>query len=57
MPAMKTTIDHLPDDKQDEIRHVVESIEEAVNPGMVILFSTQSAVLFYRYHEGGCCAF
>ncbi|AJQ95799.1 putative conserved protein-like C-terminal domain of eukaryotic chaperone, SACSIN [Gynuella sunshinyii YC6258] len=40
MPAMKTTLDHLPLDKQEQLRHAVDIIVQAVQPCMLILFGS-----------------
>ena len=37
---MKTSLDHLPEHIQDEIRHVAEIIQEETEPGMIILFGS-----------------
>jgi predicted nucleotidyltransferase len=41
-PGMNTDLSHLPDDKRDEIRRVVETIREAVDPEMIILFGSHA---------------
>jgi len=37
---MKTSLAHLPETKQDQIRHITKIIEEVANPEMVILFGS-----------------
>ena len=37
---MKTTLDHLPLDKQEQLQHAVEIIVQAVKPSMLILFGS-----------------
>lgn len=37
---MKTSLDHLPEDKQYQLKRATELIVEAVNPGMLILFGS-----------------
>ncbi|WP_044619920.1 HEPN domain-containing protein [Gynuella sunshinyii] len=37
---MKTSLDHLPSDKQQQLRHAVEIIVQAVKPSMLILFGS-----------------
>lgn len=37
---MKTSLSHLPQDKQSEIRRIVEIIREVANPEMIILFGS-----------------
>ena len=39
---MKTDLSHLPADKQEELRRIVEIIREAVEPEMVILFGSHA---------------
>ncbi len=38
--GMKTSLDHLPSDKQQQLRHAVEIIVQAVKPSMLILFGS-----------------
>lgn len=37
---MKTTLDHLPEDKQDQLRRATDIIVNAVEPAMLILFGS-----------------
>lgn len=37
---MKTSLDHLPEEKQYELKRAAELIVEAVNPGLLILFGS-----------------
>ena len=37
---MKTSLEHLPKNKQDELKHAVEIIPEQVNPEIIILFGS-----------------
>ena len=37
---MKTSLEHLPEHKQQELQRAVEIIREQVNPDMLILFGS-----------------
>jgi len=37
---MKTTLEHLPEEKQHQLRWASEIIQEVANPGMLILFGS-----------------
>ena len=39
---MRASLSHLPQDKQDELRHVTELIREAADPEMIILFGSHA---------------
>lgn len=49
---MKTSLSHLPEDKQHEIHRIAEIIREVVNPEMIILFGSYAKGTYVenRYH-------
>jgi HEPN domain-containing protein/predicted nucleotidyltransferase len=42
MISLKTSLDHLPEGKQEELRSITDTIVELVEPAMVILFGSYS---------------
>jgi HEPN domain-containing protein/predicted nucleotidyltransferase len=52
---LKTSLDHLPADKQEEIRSITDTIVELINPEMIILFGSYSRGNWVedRYKENG----
>ncbi len=58
---MKTSLDHLPEQKQQELQRAVEIIREEINPDMLILFGSYARgdwvedidleTLHYRYQS------
>ncbi|MHC4249260.1 MAG: HEPN domain-containing protein, partial [Planctomycetota bacterium] len=52
---MKTDLSHLPQDKQDELRHVTALIREAADPEMIVLFGSHARGDWVedRHEEGG----
>ena len=52
---MKTSLSHLPDKKQHEIRIITEIIKEVVNPEMIILFGSyaKNSYVEHRYISKG----
>ena len=40
IPPMKTSLDHLPEDKQYQLKRAAELIVETVSPGLLILFGS-----------------
>ena len=50
---MKTSLSHLPENKQHEIHRIVEIIREVVNPEMIILFGSYAKGTYVenRYHS------
>jgi uncharacterized protein len=52
---MKTSLDHLPADKRDEIRSIAETIVQLIKPEMIILFGSYSRGDWVedRYSENG----
>lgn len=53
---MKTSLAHLPQDKQHEIKRITEIIKEVVNPEMIVLFGSYAKGTFvehrYRSDDG-----
>ena len=53
---MKTTLSHLPENKQEEIQRIAEIIREVVNPEMIILFGSYAKGTYvedrYRAKDG-----
>jgi hypothetical protein len=48
---MKTSLSHLPESKQQEIRRIAEIIREVVNPEMIIFFRSHTrAGSAYKYN-------
>jgi len=42
MNSLKTSLDHLPEEKQEELRSITDTIVELVDPVMIILFGSYS---------------
>lgn len=53
---MKTSLSHLPENKQNEIRRIAEIIREVANPEMIVLFGSYAKGTFvehrYRAQDG-----
>jgi uncharacterized protein len=53
---MKTSLDHLPIEKQQEIKHIAQIIKEVVNPEKIILFGSYAKGTYvedrYRAKDG-----
>ena len=52
---MNTSLNHLPDHKQSQLREMTDTIIRAVDPQMVILFGSHATGRWveHRYSEGG----
>jgi len=50
---VKTSLDHLPENKQDEILRIVEIIKEVANPEMIILFGSYAKGTYTEHSYTG----